>query len=138
MDGAFFVTVDVPADTERFVTELPSGGSDSGDLDLFMGTGSTPSPATEVCRSTSPTAVESCVLTDPASGTYWVLVQNWDQTNGGAFLDQKATLVTAVVPNDSAGNMSVEGLNSVPAGQLFNMRVFWEESSMMVGGRWYG
>ena len=138
VDGAFFITIDVPAGTERLVAELPPGGSESSDLDLFVGTGSTPAEADELCSSTSGTAIESCILTDPAAGTYWVLVQNWSQTNGGALPGELATLVTAVVPMASAGNMHVEGPSAVPAGELFDLRLFYDESSMTAGDRWYG
>ena len=136
VDGTFFVTVNVPTDTVSFIAETIF--SESGDLDLFVGSGSTPSLANELCRSTSPSAIEYCELPSPAAGTYWILVQNWDSTNGPALPGELSTLVTAVVPDADGGNMSVTGPSSVTGNEPFDVRVFWDTPTMATGDRWYG
>jgi uncharacterized repeat protein (TIGR01451 family) len=136
VDGTFYVTLDAPAGTKRLIAETIF--SESSDLDLFVGSGSTPDASSQLCSSASPAAIEFCELTDPAPGAYWVLVQNWSTENGPALPGQLSTLVTAVVPEADSGNMSVEGPSSVPANEPFDVRVFWDTPSMAAGDRWYG
>ena len=136
VDGTFFINVNVPAGTKSLIAETIF--SESSDLDLFVGSGNTPDVGSQLCSSTSPAATEFCELTDPAPGTYWVLVQNWSTENGPALPGQLSTLVTAVVPDADSGNMSVEGPSSVPANEPFDVRVFWDTPSMAAGDRWYG
>jgi uncharacterized repeat protein (TIGR01451 family) len=136
VDGTFFVNVDVPAGTMSFIAETIF--SESSDLDLFVGSGNTPSAANQLCSSTSPAATEFCELTDPVAGTYWVLVQNWNSGNGPDLPGQLSTLVTVVVPHTNSGNMNITGPSSVPANQPFDVRVFWDIQTMAVGDRWYG
>ena len=135
-NGTFFVTVDVPADTERFVAQIVE--SESADIDLFVGTGDTPEENNEVCRSTTGTSAEICIIEDPAPGTYFVLVQNWNQGNGGELPGELTKLVTAVVPNADLGNITVEGPSSADSGEPFDLRVFWNIPEMMAGEYWYG
>ena len=136
VDGTFYVTLDAPAGTKRLIAETIF--SESSDLDLFVGSGSTPDAGSQLCSSTSPAAIEYCELADPDPGTYWVLVQNWSGEYGPLPPGQLSTLVTAVVPDADSGNMSVAGPSSVPANQPFDVRVFWDTPSMAAGDHWYG
>ena len=132
-DGTtIFVTVTVPAAARRLVAEVTE--STAPDIDLYVGTGSTPSAATEVCSSTTSSFVEYCDVTDPAAGAWWILVQNWAQSSTPP---DATTWVYAVVDGD-AGNMSVTGPNSVPANTPYDLRVFWDEPAMTAGDHWYG
>ena len=110
-NGTETVLVDVPAGAARLVVSLAD--STAPDMDLFVGTGSEPSAATEVCVSATATADEFCDVGDPEAGTYWVVVQNWQASAPGA--TDTVTLGTAVVAGDE-GNMSVEGPASQPTG----------------------
>ena len=58
--------VDVPAGASRLVAEILA--AEMPDLDMFVGTGSTPSAATEVCVSATGSNLESCDIPDPAGG----------------------------------------------------------------------
>lgn len=130
-DGIWWMSLEVPAGTERFVVE--TFDSTAPDLDLFLGTGDTPSEATEVCSSTSGSAVEYCNLWDP-TGTMWILIQNWD--GSGAPTDS-FTMSYALVGEDE-GNMLVEGPPDQPALEPFDMQVFWDLDDPDVGSLWYG
>jgi uncharacterized repeat protein (TIGR01451 family) len=133
-DGTtFYITTTVPAGAKRMVAQISF--SEAPDLDLFVGTGDTPSAATEICSSTSPTADEKCDVADPAAGNYWILVQNWAES---AAPPDMVTLASAVVPGTDSGNMMVVGPTSVPAGTPFDLRLYWDTPSMVAGDRWYG
>jgi subtilisin family serine protease len=133
-DGAFYITVTVPADAKRLVAELVA--SEAPDLDLFVGLdldGDGPDESEELCYSATGSWNEYCNITDPAAGTWWILVQNW---GGSSSQPDALTLATAVVGAD-AGNMTITGPASVPVRTKFDLRVFWDES-MDVGDYWYG
>jgi uncharacterized repeat protein (TIGR01451 family) len=137
-DGAFYVTVNVPAGAQRLVAEITA--SQAPDIDLFWGQDSNsngmPDAGEELDSSTTSSYEEYLNLNDPPAGTYWVLVQNWDASAAGAA--DEVTLATAVVPGTDAGNMSVDGPTSVPAGTPFDIRLYWDTPTMEVGDRWYG
>jgi len=130
-DGIFYTTLTVPADAKRLVAEVTE--SEAPDVDLFVGTGDTPSAATQVCSSTTGSFVEYCDVTDPAAGTWWVLVQSW---SASATPPDHIKFFTAVVAGD-AGNMTVTGPSAVAALDPFDLRVYWDDD-MMAGEHWYG
>jgi uncharacterized repeat protein (TIGR01451 family) len=132
LNDVWWTTVTVPAGAKRLVGELVA--STAVDLDLYVGTGSTPSAVTQQCASTSASYVEYCNVDDPAAGTWWVLVQNWD---GSAALDD-VTAVIAVVGSSDAGNLTVSGPAAVPELDPFDLRVFWDEPALDAGEYWYG
>lgn len=129
-----FYTVEVPAGARRLVAEIVT--AEMPDADLFVGTGATPSLATEVCLSATGSAIESCNVDDPSAGTWWVLIQNWADT---AAPPDAYTLATAAVPGTSSGNAGVVGPDvAVPGGEPYDIRVTWDELAMEAGDRWYG
>lgn len=109
-EGTVFTTVEVTAETTRLIAEITA--SESPDLDLFVGAGDTPSGDTLLCVSASGTALEFCELNDPEPGTYWILIQNWDDSSDGAV--DAFTLSTALVGGDQ-GNMTVIPSDPSPA-----------------------
>jgi uncharacterized repeat protein (TIGR01451 family) len=132
LDGVWWDTFEVGADSARLVAEILD--TTAPDLDLFIGTGATPSAATEVCSGTTATSLERCGLDDPATGTWWVLVQAWaaSGTEPDPF-----TLSVGVVPGSDEGTMSVEAPASLDQGEPFDVRVFWD-AALEAGERWYG
>jgi uncharacterized repeat protein (TIGR01451 family) len=133
-DGTtFYITTTVPADAKRLVAEITY--SEAPDLDLYVGTGITPSLGTTVCTSATGIALEYCELTDPPEGMYWILVQNWKESGSPPDL---VTLASAVVPSEDAGNLTIDGPTSWPALTPFDIRVYWDTPEMMAGDRWYG
>lgn len=131
-DGVFWTTVDVPAGSWRLVAE--TFDSEAPDLDLFVGTGDTPSDATTECVSATASAAEFCDLTNPTAGTYWILVQNW--SGSGAATDM-FTLSHAVVAADE-GNMLIEGPAQHPQLDPFDIRLLFNEPDLEAGDRAYG
>jgi len=131
-DTVFFITVDVPAGASRLVAETLD--STAIDLDLYVGPGDTPSAATEICGSHSSVAIEYCNISAPATGTWWILVQNWMESEASPDL---ATLVYAIVNGDQ-GNLSVAAPASVPAYQPFDLEIDWAEPTLEPAHRYYG
>jgi subtilisin family serine protease len=131
--GTFFVLVDVPAGAKFLASEIVE--TTALDLDLFVGRDTNgngaPDEAEEVCRSASEAALESCRLSSPEGGAYWVLVENW---LGGL---SNVKLVTSVVPGTSAGNLTVTGPKSVPANTPFDVTLSWNEPSLAAGDTWF-
>ncbi|MFJ3407253.1 S8 family serine peptidase [Promicromonospora sp. NPDC090134] len=127
-------TLEVPDGAARLVAEITA--AEAPDLDMFVGTGDTPSPATQVCASTTSSAAEACDIPDPESGTWWVLVQNWTGTG-----DQPDahTLATAVVPTEDLGNAGVAGPDGeVPVGEPYDVRLHWDLPTADEGDLYFG
>ncbi|MGH9185423.1 MAG: S8 family serine peptidase, partial [Acidimicrobiales bacterium] len=134
--GTFFVLAEAPAGSRVLATEITA--TTSLDLDLYVGLDSNgnrrPDAGEEVCASASETAFESCSLTEPATGTYWVLVQNFLT---GRVVDD-VQLVTAVVPGTNNGNLTVTGpAGRVATGTTFDVSLRWNEPAMEVGDVWF-
>lgn len=127
------IPVTVPAGAKRLVTEVLA--SEAPDLDLFVGTGTTPSEATEVCASTGGSWTERCDISNPTAGAWWIVLQNWE---GSTTQPDAVRLAHAVVTGSSAGNLTVTGPASIPAGTPFDLNVTWNIPTMTDGDRWYG
>lgn len=126
--------LEVPDGAARLVAEITE--AEAPDLDLFVGTGDTPSAATQVCASTTSSAAEVCDVPDPDAGTWWVLVQNWGGTE-----DQpdEHVLATAVVPAEDLGNAGVAGPEGqVPSGEPYDVRVHWDLPDAAEGDLYFG
>jgi len=120
LGDVYVKTVTVPLGARRIVARTRS--AEAPDVDLFMGTGATPTKGTEQCASTTATATESCSVEDPAPGTWWILVQNWA---GSASQPDLIELVDGLVPGDTDGSLVTSGPPTVPAGQPFDVAVAW-------------
>ncbi|KZN56915.1 hemagglutinin [Pseudoalteromonas luteoviolacea CPMOR-2] len=74
-----FFVLNVPADATslKFVT---AGGS--GDADLYVKFGGRPSLQTYDCKSTSSSSNETCSISNIQAGTYYVMVEAWNQISG--------------------------------------------------------
>jgi hypothetical protein len=137
-DGVAFSIVTAPAGASRVLAFTTDEASESPDLDLFAGFDANgnglPEESELLCVSATATAAESCDLTNPAEGDYWVLVQNWAASETAP---DDATLYTVVVAGDS-GNMSVEAPAVVPALTPFDIRVVYDISGASEGDTFYG
>ncbi|MBQ4875818.1 M4 family metallopeptidase [Pseudoalteromonas luteoviolacea] len=74
-----FFTLDVPANASnlKFVT---TGGT--GDADLYVKFASRPTLQSYDCKSTTSTSAESCSIAAVQAGTYFVMVEAWNQISG--------------------------------------------------------
>ena len=122
----------VPAGARRLVAITSS--AEAPDVDLFVGTGFTPSAATQVCASTTATASERCEIIDPAPGDYWILVQNW--TGSGAGPDD-ISLIDGGVPGVDVGNFSASGPASIPAATAFDLDMSWDVPTIAPDEIWF-
>jgi subtilisin family serine protease len=120
LSQVYWMTLDVASGTQRIVALTES--VESADVDLFLGTGNSPSAASEVCRSSTTTASEYCQLLEPPPGEYWVLVQNWEASNAAP---DRIALITGIVPTASAANLMASGPQVIPAGAAFEIAVSW-------------
>ncbi len=138
LDGAFWMTYDVPADTHTFIVEILE--TTSPDLDMAVGYDSNndglPSADELVCQSAAGGSFEYCEEMNPTPGTWWFVIINFEASAPGASDFVKVAL--AAVPNADNGNMTVEGPTSVPPGVPFDLRVFWDEPALEPGGAAYG
>jgi subtilisin family serine protease len=125
-DGAMYTTVTVSG-AERFVIEIVE--SESQDLDLFVGTGSTPSASTQVASAATGAALEYLNIEDPDDGTYWILVQNWEEGHTASAIK----FVHAVVTSAGAGNMTITPSSTTSS--PFSIDFAW---SGLTEGHWYG
>ncbi len=133
-DGTtFFITTTVPAGTIRLVAETTYSTAD--DIDLYVGSGPTPTQATELCIGGTINIVEYCELTNPDPGEYWILVQNWDDSGSPP---DRVTLHYGTVPDSGAGNMTVTGPTAVGGGVPYDLLVAYDLPDAMPGDRYYG
>ncbi|MFC1849461.1 S8 family serine peptidase [candidate division CSSED10-310 bacterium] len=134
LDGAFFITVEVPENSKRLIAETTY--SESSDLDLFVGTGTTPSSETEIGSSASENEFEYVNVKNPAAGTYWILVHNWSPDYGSEPPGQLVTLLHAVVSDTDTGTMTVTP--DTTTSNVFNITVSWDVPALSSGDRWWG
>ena len=131
LSQVWWTSFEVPAGSSRIVAEVLA--STAPDVDMFWGSGSMPSAATQLGASAGGSWDEYLSANNPPAGTYWVLVQNWQ---GSDSQPDDIVLATAVVDGD-AGNMTVTGPASVPPAQPFDLTVSWN-ADMNAGEVWYG
>ncbi len=130
--GVFYITTTVAAGDKYLLAEILA--SEAPDIDLFVGSGSAPSAATELCSSTTPSWNEYCKLDNPSAGTYWILVQSWDASGNPP---DEVTLSYAAVGADNS-NLTVTAPSTVAAGSPYSVRVYWDAPTMKAGEKWYG
>lgn len=134
--GTFHTTVEVPGGSPLLVAEIVD--TTSTDLDLYVGldadSDGAPDATEQVCASNGSAEMESCRLTDPEGGTYWVMVVNYGT---GQAVDD-VTLQTAVIPPMDNGNLTVTGPETaVRAGESFPVTLSWDEPGLQPGTSWF-
>ena len=128
--------------------ELPQGGlwiyaetlaSEAVDLDLFVGRDDNGNgiaeESEELCASTSPIDLERCDLFDEPPGDYWVLVQNWQETNEGG---DAVTLLSAAIGPSADSTLAASGPGIVESGETFPVRLSWDNLAALPGEQWLG
>ncbi|MCP4896989.1 MAG: S8 family serine peptidase [bacterium] len=133
LSQVFWTTFSVPAGATR--ASVVTSSDESPDVDLFVGTGATPSGATQVCASATAGSDERCDILTPATGTWWMLVQNYE----GSSNQPDDVLVThAVVPNTDAGNLTATGPATVAASTAFDLDLDWNVTPLVGDEIWFG
>jgi hypothetical protein len=83
-----FRKITVPAGASALTVTIRGG---SGDVDLYVSDGSVPTTANFDCRSWNGGNDEDCEFTNPAAGTWFIMLDLWDPYAG-------ATLTATVTP----------------------------------------
>lgn len=132
--GVFSFVLNVPDNTMWLGARTLA--SDAHDLDLFVGIdlngNGQPDSNEEICSSLTQFDLETCDIFEPQSGQWWVLVQNWEDCDpenpsaGCEGASQEASVRTAVVVQDDAGELTATGPGIVPAGESFPARLSWD------------
>ncbi|WP_376690720.1 S8 family serine peptidase [Wenzhouxiangella sp. EGI_FJ10409] len=122
--------LDVPAETLLLMADTLS--SSATDIDLFIGRDSNGNgradASEEVCSSRSPDEIESCRIENPAAGSWWVLVQNWQSSSSGATDDIE--LEMAVLTASDGYSFAAAGPGFHPGGE-FELDFYWDEPAML-------
>lgn len=124
--GTFFVTHEVPPGALWLHARTPA--SPAEDLDLYVGRDlngdGRPQPGEEVCFSADFFDIEQCDILSPEAGTWWILVQNFDDGLPGSGTQQDITLISGVI--SPGGNLSATGPGITTGGQAFDIRLAWQ------------
>ncbi len=128
----------VPAATARLAAQIRSSGAQ--DIDLFIYQDANRNGAHDigdklVCRSATGALEEYCNLSSPAAGTYFVEVENYQGSAPGA--TDAVALLTAVVPQAAAGNLSLEAPAASAGGEV-SLTLHVDEPASAMGDVWYG
>jgi uncharacterized repeat protein (TIGR01451 family) len=128
-------TFDIPAGTA--VAEFEITMAEMVDLDLYVGTGDTPSAATQVAASATGASLEHVQLVEPAPGTYWVLVQNWEGSTPTT-PDAYSMNVALVGSGDNGTGDVIVPAGTIPTGAPFDITVTWNLPGLSEGDIVYG
>ena len=101
-----FFTLEVPADGTNLQFNTTGG---TGDADLYVMYGAKPTLSNFDCKSTSSSSTESCAISNVQAGTYYVMVEAWNQISGvsltGSYNSGSGGGVTPI--NRTESNLSV-------------------------------
>lgn len=130
---------DGSAGTRTFLIDVPDGtlalwaettASSAADIDLFVGRDDNrdgqAQASEERCISITPDELERCVITNPASGPWWVVVQNW---TGSSAAEDSVTLELAVLAEGDETDLVAFGPGRHSAGPL-NLDVYWDRPDL--------
>ncbi|XSG77766.1 S8 family serine peptidase [Herpetosiphon llansteffanensis] len=136
-DGTFYESFVVPAGASKFVARIAETTSE--DIDMFIirdtnGDG-IPQESEEIGSATTPSALETFSLTNPAAGTYIILVQNWQASPGAP---DPITLEAYYIPTTNLGNWDVVGPANVSGSAPFSVDISWNEPALEAGDVWFG
>ena len=116
-----FWVINVPAG-QSSLTVTTAGGT--GDSDLYVKSGAKPTTSVYDCRSFGSTTAETCTITAPAAGAYYILINGYTAFSGvtltGTYLADTTTVLTngvAVTGISGATGSQQFWKLAVPAGQ---------------------
>ncbi|MFU8830865.1 MAG: hypothetical protein ACNA7J_01800, partial [Wenzhouxiangella sp.] len=136
-EGTKTFLIDVPQDALLLTAETIF--SSAPDIDLFVGRDDNGNgmaePGEEVCRSITPDELEQCLITQPQSGTWWILVQNWEASSDGASDDVELDIAVLAAASDHSLVLSGPGVH---VGGSLSLRLYWDQPAMRQGERWMG
>ncbi|WP_203594669.1 S8 family serine peptidase [Wenzhouxiangella limi] len=111
--------------------------SSATDIDLYVGRDANrdgqAQAREEQCFSITPDELERCIVENPAPGTWWIVVQNWDASAA----QDSITLETAVIDAVHSDDLVVYGPGSHEAG-LLAVGLSWSKPEMRRNERHLG
>jgi uncharacterized repeat protein (TIGR01451 family) len=138
--GVHTTTINVPVGSPRLVVEVLE--TTSPDLDmmvLFDSDGDGVPEQSDLdgneCQSATGGPFEYCDIPNPVAGTWFALIANFEES---AMAPDSVTLANVAVPTFDAGNLMVDGPETVPAATEFDLRVIWDEPMLEPGDHYYG
>ncbi|MFY2559110.1 PPC domain-containing protein [Corallococcus terminator] len=118
-DVMLFYTLEVPAQQTSLKVTLTGG---TGDADLYVKRGGLPSTTSYDCRSWVSGNAETCTVTSPPAGTYYVMVRAYAAFSGITLLAQTVSGAEQAVP--LTNGQEVSKLDSRTGGPfLFKLEV---------------
>ncbi|RPI86224.1 MAG: DUF11 domain-containing protein [Chloroflexi bacterium] len=137
-DDFFAWIVPVNPGDKRFITEIIE--TTSQDLDLYVGIfdGSITLSDDLVCISATDTAYEKCDLLNPISsptGYWYIAIHNYQASS---ITPDPVLFSIGIVPNESAGNMTVDGPATIAYRDPFSVQIAWNEPELEEGDIYYG
>jgi subtilisin family serine protease len=125
--------------TQTFAIDIPEGAmalwaetvsSSAVDVDLFVGRDANrdgiAQSSEENCKSITPDQLERCVIANPAPGSWWVVVQNWESS---AAPQDSIRLEYAVLTEAADSSLAAFGPGRHEAG-LLSLDVYWDSPSL--------
>ncbi len=138
--GIFTDTFTIPASpvsgAVTYKVRVKTSSAASQDVDLYVGTGSTPSDATQLCQSAGADANEICefnVTTTSSAATYWILAQNFTSATTGSTDLIRVESFQAPIQAGTARTMTATGPGKLASGASFKTRISWDDPSFIAG-----
>ena len=133
LSQVWYTSTTCPADQERMVVEVLE--TTARDLDVFVGTGTTPQSALETAKAVGSPRLEYLNIARPAfSGPCWIMVQNFSPSTEG--VADSVKLAVGFVPRTIDGVFTVTGPASVPALAPFEIGVNYSLTGFTEPNRW--
>lgn len=136
--GVITELLEVPADALLLHAETFT--SPANDIDLFVGRDlngdGLASEDEQVCESRSGDDTELCDVNQPQAGTWWILVQNWEDSGQLGARDE-APFEFAVLSESTDPSLVSFGPGKHSGGPL-TVPVYWDQPAMQRDERWLG
>ncbi|MFT2090944.1 S8 family serine peptidase [Paraglaciecola sp. 2405UD69-4] len=137
-DGVYYSLIDVSSSVSRIVATTSDATSTAPDIDVRIGYDSNgnglPDESEELCISATATAEESCSITSPQSGEWWVMVQNWGPSNA----EQDTVVLSTTLVDADESNLVVTGPSVVSELTPFDLRLNYDLTGSVQEDVYYG
>lgn len=119
-----------------YKVRVKTSSAASQDLDLYVGLGTTPAEADQLCQSAGVDANEICefnVTTGDSAATYWILVQNFKSATTGSSDLIRVESFQAPIQAGTARTLTATGPGKLATGTSFKSRISWDDPSFIAG-----
>lgn len=135
LTDVWYTSMTCPSNQQRMVIEILD--TTSLDLDIYVGAGNKPNASLQKAVSDGEGPWEYLNISQPFSGTCWIMVQNYHSSATG--VADPVKLAYGFVPKSGGTNYSITGPATVPALTPFDVTVDWDLSATYNTSEvWYG